>query len=297
MKPLRIQNKYQLDLRLGGGSFGEVYQGHDLETGEEVALKLELGGRFNSPLCNEIEVYKALSGGPGIPQLYWDGYECQFTVMAFELLGPTLEDLLNYCGRKFSLKTVLLLTDQLISRFQYLHSKGYIHRDVKPDNLLMGDGKQGARVYVSDLGLAKRIDDWDRTKPLLGTVLFASISAHVGKEQQTPCDDMESLGYVLLYFLRGYLPWEGLKAESEEQVEKLVLEKKQLPEDCGLFKNLPVEFKKYFEHLRSVEMPDYSYLRRLFRNLFRRNGFESDSVFDWTELKFLEELERRKKAG
>jgi casein kinase 1/casein kinase I family protein HRR25 len=108
---------------------------------------------------------------------------------------------------------------------------------------------------------------------------------------------MESLGYVLLYFLRGYLPWEGLKAESEEQVEKLVLEKKQLPEDCGLFKNLPVEFKKYFEHLRSVEMPDYSYLRRLFRNLFRRNGFESDSVFDWTELKFLEELERRKKAG
>jgi serine/threonine protein kinase len=78
-------------------------------------------------------------------------------VMAFELLGPTLEDLLNYCGRKFSLKTVLLLTDQLISRFQYLHSKGYIHRDVKPNNLLMGDGKQGAKVYISDLGLAKRI--------------------------------------------------------------------------------------------------------------------------------------------
>jgi len=106
---------------------------------------------------------------------------------------------------------------------------------------------------------------------------------------------MESLGYVLLYFLRGCLPWQGLKAISPEQKEKLILQKKQSAEECELFKGHPEEFKKYFEHVRSLhsdETPNYAYLRRLFRNLFRRNRFEYDYVFDWTELKFLEELER-----
>jgi hypothetical protein len=102
---------------------------------------------------------------------------------------------------------------------------------------------------------------------------------------------MESLGYVLLYFLRGSLPWQGLKAKSREQKEKLILEKKQSAEDCGLFENLPEEFKKYFKHVRSDKKLNHTYLLRLFRNLFRRNGFEYDDVFDWTVLKFLEELE------
>lgn len=109
---------------------------------------------------------------------------------------------------------------------------------------------------------------------------------------------MESLGYVLLYFLRGSLPWQGIKAESREQKEKLILERKQSAEEYGLFKDLPEEFKEYFEHVRSLrsdETLDYAYLRRLFRNLFRRNSFEYDYVFDWTELKFLVELEGKER--
>jgi hypothetical protein len=117
---------------------------------------------------------------------------------------------------------------------------------------------------------------------------------------------MESLGYVLLYFLRGSLPWQSLEADSSsssssKQKERLVLEKKQSAEAHGqVFKDLPGEFKRYFEHIRSLrfhEMPNYAYLRRLFRNLFHRNGFEYDSVFDWTELKFLEELNGRNNLG
>jgi hypothetical protein len=109
---------------------------------------------------------------------------------------------------------------------------------------------------------------------------------------------MESLGYVLLYFLRGSLPWQGLKAESGAQKEELILERKQSAEAYGLFRDITEEFKKYFEHIRSLrsgEKPNYVYLRLLFRNLFHRKGYEYDHVFDWTEIKFLEHLERSRK--
>ncbi len=159
-----------------------IYAGHHLESGEEVALKLEYNQVNPSQLKNEVDIYKQLSGGSGIPQVYWYGSDCEFRIMAFELLGPSLEDLFNYCSRKFSLKTVLLLADQLISRFQYIHSKGYIHRDVKPDNLLMGIGTQGNTVYMTDIGLAKEIEDPDRHMySVVGTLRYASINAHLGK--------------------------------------------------------------------------------------------------------------------
>ncbi|KAF2455801.1 kinase-like domain-containing protein [Lineolata rhizophorae] len=165
----------------------------------------------------------------------WYGHECEFRVMAFELLGLNLEDLLNYCGRKFSLKTALMLADQLLRRFQYIHSKGYIHRDIKPENLLVGDGMQGNKVYVTDIGLAKEIrepmarsgDAWRRNGPLFGTTRYASITAHLsdGQYKLFPRDDMKSPGYVFIYFLRGSLPWQGLNADSQEQKDKLILEK------------------------------------------------------------------------
>lgn len=163
--------------------------GHDLETDEHVAIKLESIKIDPSVLEEEVRVYKLLAGGPGIPQVHWFGDECDFNAMVFDLLGPSLEDLFNFCGRKFSLKTVLMLGDQLISRIQYVHSKNIIHRDIKPENLLMGIGKHGNHVYVTDLGISTEYraatTDSDAAQqyknlPLIGTARFASINAHSG---------------------------------------------------------------------------------------------------------------------
>jgi serine/threonine protein kinase len=175
-----------LNERLTNNNNNNNIAAHDLQTGQEVALKIEdavMVPSRRSHLENEVQIYEELSGGAGIPRVYCYGEECEYRVIAFELLGPNLEDLFNYCSRQFSLKTVLMLADQLILRFQYIHSKGFVHRDIKPDNLLMGNDKQGNKVYVTDIGLAQEIDPGhERTlSPLVGTVPYASINAHLGK--------------------------------------------------------------------------------------------------------------------
>jgi len=139
-------------------------------------------------LENEYQIYEELAGGTGIPRVYWYGQECEFRVMAFELLGPSLEDTFNYCGRRFTLKTVLMLADQLIRRLEYIHSKGFIHRDIKPENLLIGDGKHGNTVYVTDIGMGIEISErtaWTEDvqqgkRSLVGTIRYASINAQLG---------------------------------------------------------------------------------------------------------------------
>ena len=124
--------------------------------------------------------YKALSGGTGIPRVWWAGYACDYYALVHDLLGPSLEDLFNYCGRKFFLKTVLLLVDQLISRIEYIHSKSFIHRDVKPDNFLIGVGRQGNVVYAIDFGLAEDYREDRQRGGHAGTRRYASINNHSG---------------------------------------------------------------------------------------------------------------------
>ncbi|KAF3681468.1 Casein kinase I isoform alpha [Capsicum annuum] len=563
-----VGGKFKLGRKIGSGSFGELYLGVNVQNGEEVAIKLESVKTKHPQLHYESKIYMLLQGGTGIPNLKWFGVEGEYNVMVIDLLGPSLEDLFNYCNRKFTLKTVLMLADQLINRVEYMHSRGFLHRDIKPDNFLMGLGrkanqhrllvmdlgikkdrkrmgeecrprikwggltlvnaweigeklagmgvweyrgdvdsmwdrvarcirenasevlgvsrgqaghhrgdwwwneevkkkmetKKGAyamveskdekekrvnrkeyklvrkeaklavtaaktavfeslyaelqekggekklfrlakakerkgrdldQVYAIDFGLAKKYRDlqthkhipyrfvappvvrceglaivgtrkgrgrpeksweqskytnmgesymhpltfstslsniaedmsrdmkiWRENKNLTGTARYASVNTHLGVEQSRR-DDLESLGYVLMYFLRGRfdpfrllvlasfcvsvmqivdlfadlvtpsswlsLPWQGLKAGTKKQKYDKISEKKMLTPIEALCKSYPSEFVSYFHYCRSLrfeDKPDYSYLKRLFRDLFIREGYQFDYVFDWTILKY-----------
>ncbi|GAV82992.1 Pkinase domain-containing protein [Cephalotus follicularis] len=290
-----IGGRFKIGRKIGAGSFGELYRGVNLQNGEEVAIKLESVKTKHPQLHYESKLYMLLQGGTGIPHLKWFGVEGEYNIMVIDLLGPSLEDLFNYCNRKLSLKTVLMLADQLINRVEYMHSRGFLHRDIKPDNFLMGLGRKSNQVYVIDFGLAKKYRDlqthkhipYRENKNLTGTARYASVNTHLGVEQSRR-DDLESVGYVLMYFLRGSLPWQGLKAGTKKQKYDKISEKKMLTPIEVLCKSYPSEFLSYFHYCQSLrfeDKPDYSYLKRLFRDLFIREGYQFEYIFDWTMLK------------
>ncbi|KAJ4839883.1 Casein kinase 1-like protein 3 [Turnera subulata] len=291
-----VGGKYKLGRKIGSGSFGEIYHATHIDTFEIVAVKIENNKTKHPQLLYEAKLYNILQGGSGIPGIKWAGVDVDDNVLVMDLLGPSLEDLFVYCGRKFSLKTVLMLADQMITRIEYVHCKGFLHRDIKPDNFLMGLGRKANQVYIIDFGLAKRYRDattgrhipYKENKNLTGTARYASCNTHLGIEQSRR-DDLESLGYVLLYFLRGSLPWQGLKAATKKQKYDKICEKKLSTPIEVLCKPHPVEFASYLHYCHSLtfdQRPDYGFLKRLFRDLFAREGYEFDYVFDWTIIKY-----------
>ncbi|KAL8254537.1 hypothetical protein R6Q59_032758 [Mikania micrantha] len=295
MEP-RVGNKFRLGRKIGSGSFGEIYLGTNVQTNEEVAIKLENVKTKHPQLLYESKLYRILQGGTGVPNVRWFGVEGDYNVLVMDLLGPSLEDLFNFCSRKLSLKTVLMLADQMINRIEFVHSKSFLHRDIKPDNFLMGLGRRANQVYIIDFGLVKKYRDttthqhipYRDNKNLTGTARYASMNTHLGIEQSRR-DDLESLGYVLMYFLRGSLPWQGLKAGNKKQKYEKISEKKVSTSIEALCRGYPTEFASYFHYCRSLrfeDKPDYAYLKRIFRDLFIREGFQFDYVFDWTILKY-----------
>uniref|UniRef100_A0A8C0W482 non-specific serine/threonine protein kinase n=1 Tax=Castor canadensis TaxID=51338 RepID=A0A8C0W482_CASCN len=288
-----VGGKYKLARKIGSGSFGDL--AINITNGEEVAVKLDSRKARHPQLLYESKLSKILQGGVGIPHIRWYGQEKDYNVLVMDLLGPSLEDLFNFCSRRFTMKTVLMLADQMISRIEYVHTKNFIHRDIKPDNFLMGIGRHCNKLFLIDFGLAKKYRDnrtrqhipYREDKNLTGTARYASINAHLGIEQSHR-DDMESLGYVLMYFNRTSLPWQGLKAATKKQKYEEISEKKMSTPVEVLGKGFPAEFAMYLNYcsgLRFEEAPDYMYLRQLFRILFRILNHQYDYTFDWTMLK------------
>ena len=308
-----IAENFVLLTKIGQGAFGEIILSYSLKEKVEVILKKKKKKKDQktSPLHNELKTYQTLldisntmdiTGIKSIPQLeiqglpkfYGFGEKPDYYYLIQEFLGPNLSQLLNFCGKKkFTLGTVCLIAMQLLNRIEYIHKRHYLHRDIKPDNILIGNEENTNTLYLIDFGLSKRFKDnksnqhipYREGRLFVGTHRYASINAHLGLEQSRR-DDLMTIGYVLIYFLKGVLPWQGIT--GKDKIYKLVQKKIQIPNDV-LCNGLPNEFLHYLNYCKNLkfeERPNYEFLKGLFGKLLglvianfdlRRN----EIIFDW----------------
>ncbi|KAG5498851.1 hypothetical protein JKF63_03140 [Porcisia hertigi] len=293
---LLIGGRFRIQERLGSGAFGEVFKGFEVNTGHPVAMKIELTkDDHRSHLNLENRVYKRFNECPitvGIPKSYYCGCEGEYTVMVMDLLGPSLEDLFDLCNRRFNVKTVCMLGIQIIQRLQYLHSVGYLHRDIKPENFVMGLGPYSHIVYVIDVGLSKAWRDSTgkhipcaEGKTLTGTARYVSINTHNGLEQSRR-DDLESVSYLLSYFMRGSLPWQGLKLSKRDSHFESIRDIKIATSPAELCRGYPCQLATYVEYARSLEFeaePDYNLCLQLLSAAIADMGEEYDYCYQWID--------------
>ena len=282
-------SKFRTIKKLGEGSFGKVYKAE--YNNEYFALKFENRTKGQSLLENEATIMTYLKG-PNIPLIKSFGYSGDYNILVMQLMDKSLEDIFNK-RKKFSVKTTCMIGYQMVNVLQYIHDRHIIHRDIKPDNFVMGANENNAHLYLLDFGLAKKYRS-SRTlvqyplikkKKLTGTARYASIHA-LEELEQSRRDDLESVGYVLMYFLRGSLPWQGLKIRSKEDRYKKILAKKKETSSEVLCMGFPEEFREFVEYTRNLEyteQPNYDMLRNKFVNLVtKKNGESFDYIYDWT---------------
>ena len=297
----------------GRGAFGEIYLSYSLRDSIEVAIKKEKKRpQKPSQLKTEAKIYQTLlsiasnqdvtgtkgliqSEVQGVPKFYGIGELTNEYYLILEFLGPNLIELFNFCKtRKLSIPCVCLIAIQMINRIENLHKNNYIHRDIKPENFVIGTEEKSNVIYMIDFGLSKRYKNaknhqhipYREGRPLTGTARYVSINTHLGIEQSRR-DDLESIGYVLVFFLKGSLPWKGLKAGGDKYVR--IMEKKlQIPTEILCY-GLPDEMVLYLNYCKSLrfeDRPDYDYLRGLFIGLLSTCsttfGLTKDALkFDW----------------
>lgn len=295
--PWKVNGRFEIRGQLGSGSYSVVHLGYDLLKKEDVAVKFEwVDAKKGRRLMHEAALLTSMagtSGADGFPRVRWWGNQDQYNIMVMELLGPSLEYLFKKCGKQFSTKTTVMLAEQMIDRIQFVHSCGIVHRDIKPHNFLVGAGDAGeGKVYIMDFGLAKRYLDPEtgahipcvKKRGVTGTVRYTSLNVHKGLEPSRR-DDLGAIGYVLMQFQLGRLPWQGISAQSNRTKQKRIGRKKEQTTHEELCKGFPDEFAtwlSYCDSLSYAERPDYDHLRSLLRAICAKHEFVMDGKFDWT---------------
>jgi serine/threonine protein kinase len=293
------QSVYRLTKLIGVGSSGLVYKGRNERTGRHVAVKLESKDARQPRVFYEAKVYKALSAKRqklskekavdqvSFPTVHWHGSAGDYNAMVMDLLGPTLEDIFIAESRVFQFKTISKLGSEILENLKHVHSRGFVHRDVQPENFVVSiDGR--STTHLIDFGFAKKYRDQAGHIPCvsgkrsLGNMFFSSYNAHIGL-QQSRRDDLESAAYMLLYFSQGALPW--MATIDEEYISELKGKSLDV-----LFKDAPTELKEFLRYCRKLkfdETPDYAFLRRLIVSMGNRSDEKCgvrqyNFVVDWT---------------
>ena len=285
-------NKYRLVEKLGEGTFGMIFKCESTDGLCAFKFEKKRNGR-RSLLRTESEVMIELKGY-GIPNIILYIEQGDYNIMIMELLGKSLESLVKqFNDEKFSLKTVCMLAIEILKILKKVHEKHYIHRDIKPDNFAIGYSDQ-SKLYLIDFGLAKQYRSektlqqkpMQKNKRLTGTARYASINALRGYDQSRR-DDLESVGYVVAYLLRGNLPWQGIIVKTKEEKYAKILYRKQNVTSEQLFYGFPnelVTFIDYCKNLGYEEEPNYEYMTNLFKDIITKQLKEDiDYKYDWLQ--------------
>ncbi|XP_050302368.1 tau-tubulin kinase homolog Asator isoform X2 [Anthonomus grandis grandis] len=281
-----VKERWKVVKKIGGGGFGEIYEGQDLLTKEQVALKVESARQPKQVLKMEVAVLKKLQGKEHICRFIGCGRNDRFNYVVMQLQGRNLAELRRAQPRAaFSLSTTLRLGLQILKAIESIHSVGFLHRDIKPSNFSMGRLPYNCRkVYMLDFGLARQYTTATgevraprAAAGFRGTVRYASINAHKNREMGRH-DDLWSLFYMLVEFVNGQLPWR--KVKDKEQVGLM----KEKYDHRLLLKHLPSDLKQFLDHIQTLEYadkPDYAMLISLFERCMKRRGVKELDPFDW----------------
>lgn len=289
-KKKKIIDEYKIIGIIGSGSFGEVYYAKSISTNRDMAAKVEDRSKPQK-IISEYKIYSELRKNGvthQIPKIYQLIQTSCWNIMFMQLLGSNLEEVFNNNSRKFSVNSVLYIGMQIMDIIEKIHNAKYIHRDIKPNNFIIGLNNNSNKIYITDFGLSKKyMDDNGRhinfrnDRSLIGTARYASINMHMGFEPSRR-DDLESIGYMLVYFMKGSLPWQGAKKKNGKTSVEVIGDIKMMTSINKLCSDIPECFKYYIQYCRDLkydQTPDYSYLKKLFVDHCKNNNV--DAYADW----------------
>ena len=289
-----IFNKYKLIRKLGQGSFGSIYEAQSVNSNKLYAIKIE-DMKQEQFILEEESIILSYLNIPYIPKIKSFGYSGSFIILVMELLGKSLDKIFNELPlKKMSIRCVCNIAYQLLYIFECMHNCNVVHRDIKPANIAIGREEKSKYIYLLDFGLSKKYRS-SKTKrhftfvqnnKLIGNARYSSINALDGGSQSRR-DDLESLGYLLIYLLIGRLPWQGYISHSKEDKYYKIKQIKKQTTPEQLCEGLPSEFEEYIKYTRNLQYeqdPDYKYLRNLFLCVLKKFNCEFDYYYDWDQV-------------
>ena len=293
-KNILPQLLYSEKLKIGSGGFGSVFYGKNSKDTEKYAIKIQNSQNLSDNIIKDNTFLQKLKTYEGFPKVYYYGSYKKNKVLAMDLLGPSMDKVFKYCDKKFSIQTVALLGQEMLTRIESMHLLGILHRDIKPNNFSFGKfdkclNKKDNMIYLFDFGLScnfivnEKHYEYSSNNGFVGTLRYASLNSHNGIKQSRR-DDLESWLYVLLYFLKGKLPWEGIKAKNKKEKLEIVKHKKATIDPSVLFESLPQEFIKIYDYIKSLSFeanPSYFQIMWFLKKIV--SGKSVTDIWEWEE--------------